>query len=423
MEDELVWIREDDEGARYDHVKLSAGTATISQLTEAWSSDVRPRTHRSRISFRSVPCAGTLPTKEEEARAREQAALEPPLPLAAAGVCGGCFLLASISRRASSSRSGSEEESPPRLAPPAVPQLSASDRLQALLAEVSVPPLSEHHLAYLREHFSSQLLVAATAEDAVRLRSRALQAPRSTTLRRLELSDLFVAREPLVFSSSSRSLFFRAFRSDGQPRLLKVPNTEGSAALEVDTWNLLASRSVPQHLAGPLELVMFTRDAGQGPRSAVLLPIYACTLADAPSGLFTPTRALVVADALQTTLGCMHAAGLCHCDVKASNVFLHTDGGMHLGDFGATTRTGEPLTEFSVSHLPLGEAAFNSAALLASPQLDHWLLLTTLLDLTRLLSPPSSHSVHQVACAVARADGMLLSRLNGLLDSTRGLWD
>ena len=155
----------------------------------------------------------------------------------------------------------------------------------------------------------------------------------------------------------------------------------------------------------------------------MLMPVYACTLADAPPALFAPARALAVAHALQSALGCMHAAGLCHCDVKASNVFLDADGCTHLGDFGATTRVGEPLVEFSMSQLPLSEAAFDSATLRASAQLDDWLLLTTLLDLTRLLSPPASHSVLQVARAVERADAALLPCLTGLLESSRGLWE
>lgn len=203
MSQEVVWIRADEDGARYDHFPLASGN--VSQLIAAWVLDVRPGAHRSRVSLRYVSCASSIPTKDEEARAREQGPLEPPLALAAAGVSSGSFLLATVARCASSSRSASEEESPPRPSPP-----NASERLQALLAEACVPQLSEVHLPYLREHFASQLLVATTAEDALRLRSRELQAPRSTTLCRLELHDLFVAREPLTFSASSRSLFLRA---------------------------------------------------------------------------------------------------------------------------------------------------------------------------------------------------------------------
>jgi len=407
-----LWIR--CAGREYGLIVAPALT-TVHDLKELFLKTSDLHVSPSRLSLSRVRCSGSgIPTLEEEVAASASAPLAPPLTLASLGLSNGDFLFASVLQGSPSvSQRGSPTEKPRAAA--------VTENLQTLLRDCGLPELPDKHMDYLRQRFSSQLLVVATREGAIYLRNLALSAPKSTTLLRLaQSSDLCVFHEPLAGLTTSRSLFYRAFRgSDGIARLLKCPIADVSAAQrEVDTWLALAafSQTPPASLAGPLELIAC------GVRNAILMPAYACSLADVPRAALTPALLLRVASELSAALARLHGCGLGHNDVKASNVFLDAQGRAFLGDYGAVSRLGDPLSEFSPSQLPMSEPWFDAAGLRASAQLDGWLLLTTLLDVGGLLSPASSHPPARVHAAVGKAQGLLRELLDGLLEDCAGLW-
>ena len=321
-----------------------------------------------------------------------------------------------------------------------VQELDAGARLNVLLVNSSVAPLTERQLDFLRSRFAAELLVATSMDSALRLRSLALASPATTTVARLRASGLFFADGPYAAASSSRSLFLHAFRlPDGAPRLLKIPldvGPEGEAAggaaqHEAAVWSALAGAAAeaPPHLAGPVELVRFEQGGGvelrhgarARPAAGVLLPVYCCTLEEVPHELFERPHLLAqLGTQLVAALAHMHAAGYVHADVKGSNVFLDAAGAAFLGDFGATVREGDPLREYSPSHMP-EEATHGALELAATPALDSWLLLVTLLSKApvRLALPPRVGAVR--AAVRITAEPALRGLLQALLEESEPL--
>jgi len=319
-----------------------------------------------------------------------------------------------------------------------VQALDAGARLNVLLVNNGVAPLTERQLDFLRSRFAAELLVATSVDSALRLRSLALASPATTTVARLRAAGVFVDG-PYAAASSSRSLFLHAFRlPEGAPRLLKVPldtgaegEAGGGAAHEAAVWSALAGAAAdaPPHLAGPVELVHFEHGGGvelrhgarARPASGVLLPVFCCTLEEVPHELFERPHLLAqLGTQLVAALAHMHAAGYVHADVKGSNVFLDAAGAAFLGDFGATVREGDPLREYSPSHMP-EEATHGALELAATPALDSWLLLVTLLSKApvRLALPPRVGAVR--AAVRITAEPALRELLQALLEESEPL--
>ena len=55
---------------------------------------------------------------------------------------------------------------------------------------------------------------------------------------------------------------------------------------------------------------------------------------------------------LKEALECLHKCGMCHEDVKASNIFIGADGSSILGDYGGVVPEGQELRERTPSHWP-----------------------------------------------------------------------
>lgn len=56
---------------------------------------------------------------------------------------------------------------------------------------------------------------------------------------------------------------------------------------------------------------------------------------------------------MKEALECLHKSGMCHEDVKASNIFIAADGSSILGDYGAVVPQGQVLYERTPSHWPM----------------------------------------------------------------------
>jgi Protein kinase domain len=100
----------------------------------------------------------------------------------------------------------------------------------------------------------------------------------------------------------------------------------------------------------------------------------------AEDGPLTPARAAELGMMLLDALGCAHAAGIVHRDVKPANVLLTTDGRAVLTDFGIATLNGDPgLTQ---AGMVMGTPGFCAPERIrgepASPASDLWSLGATL---------------------------------------------
>ena len=77
----------------------------------------------------------------------------------------------------------------------------------------------------------------------------------------------------------------------------------------------------------------------------------------------------------------LHEAGLVHCDVKPSNIFVSSNGKVQLGDYDAVVEVGQLVTRSTHRYLPEPyRTAFSSSTLRASAALDKAMLVLTLLE-------------------------------------------
>ncbi|KAL6756514.1 hypothetical protein V8C86DRAFT_1829505 [Haematococcus lacustris] len=93
-----------------------------------------------------------------------------------------------------------------------------------------------------------------------------------------------------------------------------------------------------------------------------------------------PTSLLRCGQQLRHTLTCIHSKGYGHNDVKASNVFLDSEGNCVLGDFGAAQQLGAVPRECTNTHWPAELNSDTTDTITTSVAADLFLLAVTLLE-------------------------------------------
>ncbi|KAJ9534451.1 hypothetical protein QJQ45_016148 [Haematococcus lacustris] len=114
-------------------------------------------------------------------------------------------------------------------------------------------------------------------------------------------------------------------------------------------------------------------------RCAMVMPLYPATLQHVPCPM-DPASLLRCGQQLRHTLTCIHSKGYGHNDVKASNVFLDSEGNCILGDFGAAQQLGAVPRECTNTHWPAELNSDTADTITTSVAADLFLLAVTLLE-------------------------------------------
>lgn len=193
---------------------------------------------------------------------------------------------------------------------------------------------------------SARLMAVATVPQALSLYLSAASVPRSAT--RLALSQdglLLDGPMPMPAGHVSKSEFMFAFQSltSGKlaPRVLKIFASRSGAELEGRLWRELGAEASSARIAlVPVSECSIPRSSTRrafAPSGGLLMPHFSCTLAEVPSPV--PTAfALATLVEMTRVLVFLHDHGWWHADVKPSNLFMDTEGGLFLGDYGTCVR-------------------------------------------------------------------------------------
>jgi hypothetical protein len=144
------------------------------------------------------------------------------------------------------------------------------------------------------------------------------------------------------------AMFFYAFK-DCVPHVVKVLPRQDDANKECQLWRDVCATTAPHDapfcvpvslldLRGEHAVILTAGDADiTRLRAGILMPRYACTLANVPTPMDT-SWALRVLYRMRDALAVVHAAGWVHGDVKPSNIFIDFAGDAWLGDYGSSFR-------------------------------------------------------------------------------------
>jgi serine/threonine protein kinase len=84
---------------------------------------------------------------------------------------------------------------------------------------------------------------------------------------------------------------------------------------------------------------------------------------------------------IEVAIKFLHSAGICHLDIKPSNIFM-LEGNCYLGDYGAAKQVGEEIHEISRNYYP------KEVPIVAETKTDFLLLAKTLLELFGEIDSP-----------------------------------
>jgi len=268
--------------------------------------------------------------------------------------------------------------------------------------------------------------------------------------------DRNIVIDGVFLAHSSTSDFYYAYE-DGKPYLIKLAKEpEGAAALQreaaayervkkaMEEAKLKAAtqdETQTQHLAlyqtlsrglrflvpvelielvdpRPQELSSSPSPAGMYPPPpgsrilALKMPVFVGTLQECPSDVRLAQLYCNAGDAVFHAMTALHSAGLVHCDIKPSNIFIDSNGQCLLGDYDAVTSIDQPVRRSTPDFLPEPLRSLFSqhtdndhTALSASPALDFAMLSFTLLaGLGYTLSPELQleHTIVQLAKQLQR---------------------
>ena len=253
-------------------------------------------------------------------------------------------------------------------------------------------------------HFSSQMIVVNTPDQAADLYKRASRIPRSATEIMLKENNISVGG---IFggTDTSKSIILEAFE-DGKPSLLKIAEKE-SVDHEFFVWETMKETSGGENsFLVPIRKLCFRseakvqagnlsggfNDVGRYDRG-LLMRKYQSTLSRCTIPL-TEQVLLRYGQQLQTAISTMHDNGYCHMDIKPANIFLWEEKCL-LGDYGGATKIGEPVREHTMTYYP------SNAGRHAKTETDYYLLAVTLLEMFECVdSPPGAMTMEEIKAKV-----------------------
>ena len=189
--------------------------------------------------------------------------------------------------------------------------------------------------------------------SAAALYQRASKVPRTETRVFVREAEGVIIDGLMSVPGRQSAMFFHAFRRNTPgnfiPSVLKVPQRLDHASKECRLWAQLGEQaqtgdfslvpvsciqlggrhSVMRGGSEPPDVLAFARRAG------VLMPKYACTLANVPTPL-DEAYGLRVFECITAALGFLHDRSWLHGDVKPSNIFIDMAGRPWLGDYGSS---------------------------------------------------------------------------------------
>ena len=271
------------------------------------------------------------------------------------------------------------------------------------LAESAAIMVTEAVMKSIVFHFSSQMAVVNTPDQAADLYKRASRIPRSATEIILREEGISVGN---IFggTDTAKSIILEAF-DDGKPCLLKIAEEE-NIDHEMMVWEAITESSGgKKNYLVPIKKLDFKRakvqvgnlsggynDTGNY-RTGILMRKYQSTLSRCKIPL-TEQVLLRYGEQLKTAISAMHERGYCHMDIKPANIFLWEDDCL-LGDYGGATKVGERVREHTMVYYP------SDAGSHAKMETDYFLLAVTLLEMFgSVASPPGAMTFKEIKSKV-----------------------
>jgi serine/threonine protein kinase len=288
------------------------------------------------------------------------------------------------------------------------------------LAESAAIVVTDSVMKRVVFHFSSQMTVVNTADQAADLYKRASWIPRSTTEVRLREKNISVANI-MGGTDTAKSIVLEAF-DGGKPCLLKITHKE-SIEHELIVWEAIkrSGGGGQKNNLVPLRKLEFQQSAKvqvgnlsggyndvDNYSTGILMRKYQSTLRCCKIPL-TEDVLLRYGEQLKTAISVLHECGYCHMDIKPSNIFLWEEECL-LGDYGGATKIGEKVREHTLMYY-LCDAGRD-----ARKETDFLLLTVTLLEMFgSVASPPGAMTTEEIRSKVAGVENKnvkaLLSRL------------
>eukprot|EP00727_Mastigamoeba_balamuthi_P000829 m51a1_g10743 hypothetical protein (312) ;mRNA; f:335983-336918 len=274
-------------------------------------------------------------------------------------------------------------------------------RFERLLREAGVVFTSDS-VFRVAMNYGPSLQMVKTPDEAASLYEASELIPRTTTRQRLRDDCGISFAEHARGFVPSRSAVLPAFDSDNVPLMLKITEDPWMAEAEWDVYQLLQDGIEGSFLV-PLRAVTLRRNRtkhvrrryarGEAvvPQTVLAMPFYPQTMAQRPPPVSTAVL-LRCGRCVRRALQHMHVRGVCHMDVKPSNIMVGTSGDCFLGDYGAAVRTGE-----HIRGSPRRSSPATRAATRRPRRPTGWLLLAvTLLVLLVLHKPYGSLTIQEV---------------------------
>lgn len=235
-------------------------------------------------------------------------------------------------------------------------------------------------------YFPARLTLIRNEEQANQLIEDISKIPSSSTARLYLQEANLIINGPFCPQLATKSAFLHAFRCSDiglSCHILKIPANANHVVHELSIWEQVKEFGVDRFV--PLEKIEFNNESYLEDiggtvikaRSALLMPIYPATLQHPP--FLSDATLLSIGHYVKQSLDSMHSKGYDHCDIKSPNLFLHTNGKVIIGDYGAAGPTGSELTETSRPYVA-EEILFDGKR---SHKLDFCMLATTLLEKRR----------------------------------------
>lgn len=288
------------------------------------------------------------------------------------------------------------------------------ERFLTLLRSRMISP-DKQVLNQVIRHYAASVSLIRDADAAVDIYYTASRIPRTATEIVLRNKGISVA-QPFQASDPAKAVLLHAFR-DGFPMILKV-STPASIRNEVKVMNALEKHGLDDnsHLvfieevefeSGSVECAAALSGNHANTRSGLLMKHFQTTLAQCRIPL-SENVLLNYGRQIEVAIKFLHSAGICHLDIKPSNIFLF-ERNCYLGDYGAAKQVGEEIHEISRNYYP------SDLPIVAETKTDFLLLAKTMLELFgEIDSPVKPMSTDEILEAVHKVKN---ERVRSFLES------
>jgi serine/threonine protein kinase len=190
-------------------------------------------------------------------------------------------------------------------------------------------------------HLSTKTIACMNSDVALTIYQDAAYFPMTTTRAQVRSTSNIAIDGDLFIGNASKCLFFRAFQSHQEMKVLKVL-VKPQESIDKEVALFISLKGFADGIAlVPVEKLEAhinydnKRSAAKKFEGGILMPYYAYTLHDLPESI-PFTRAEYIISRIRNAIDFIHGNCWLHGDVKSSNIFFTAEGSVFLGDYGCS---------------------------------------------------------------------------------------